>query len=109
MIDKIKYTIDSLPHNVTYFKDGTNISEMLDLIIQTEKPIKIYEEGDFNNILVIDKKENDFKFLMNTMSHTDRTKINAMSDAFINRFVDDGVWLYDLKTEKVIYNYQTKN
>lgn len=108
MANNIQYTIDSLPNNNIYFADGTDVQEMLGFISKTHSPITVYEETGFNNLLIIDRTGDDIKFLMNTMPHTDRKKISDLADHFINRFVDDGIWLFDLEHEKVIYNYQTK-
>lgn len=93
-----------------HFFDGNCFEKILEMILEQEKPIKIYEACEFNDVLVIEKKENRIRFSMNVMTQSDRKKINEIADTFVERLkdIDKGKWLYDLKNDIPLYDYQTR-
>ena len=100
-----QYTIEMLPHTSEYFLNGTDTSKLFDLINLQEMPIRVYNGCEFRDILIIDKKENNYKFLKDSLPENDKKAISDMSETLIKMFPIDGIWLYDLKHNKVIYDY----
>jgi hypothetical protein len=100
--------VDTIPFNNPYFRDGTEVEEILKLINDQERPIKIYRGTEWNNILVIDKDEKRTKFLVNLIRDS-KEKVNKMIPELVEILgKDKGIWLFDLENEIFIYDYQKK-
>ena len=108
MTDTIKFTIDTIGLKNKYFLDSTEFKDILELINVQERPIKIYKDCTFDDILVIEKEKDHFKFLMNTLTPKDRTEIDDMTDFFFDTFTEDGIWIYDFKNNVVVYDFVKK-
>lgn len=106
--NKIHCTIDSLPYVDSYFSDGGDLETVIGIINATENPIKIYNDAGFNDILLISRKGNEFKLLMNTMPEIEKKALERRQKAFMDRFNEDGTWLFDLKNNKLLYDYKTR-
>jgi hypothetical protein len=108
MTDKVKYTIDTLGTNQKYFLEGTDYEGVFELINSQEKPIKIYKGCNFTDVLVVDKEGDHYGFYMNALIPRDRKKINDLVDYFTEEFLTDGIWLYNINTNTIIYDYVKK-
>jgi hypothetical protein len=107
MVERVQYTIDSLAHTTPFFGDGSNLEYVFGLLHESEKPIMVYNDAGFNDILLIDRKKNHYRFLMNTMPVADRNILEEKANDFMDKFSEDGSWLWDMKNNKPVYNYQS--